>query len=410
MDTITMNAHGKITDTATIRTLQTEYRDAIRMAQDATDTRKAYAAAIKLHKKDIATHENAADKAKTDAGRNAAIERLVKSMVARNDAIAAYNAVTATESRTWTNARTMAAYLNRECDIDACILAAVDAHTDATRTANRCRDKQSKAYHTARAALQDAKDTLGETIQRAARKAANSAMRTSHVGTVKQGKDGITDGTTTGGNDMMRTLRNGLYYGLTAHDTAYDDNDTNRTATDADDAIQTAAAAIWDMIADGLTDCDDDGNAPRYIRAAMAAIHRYIRAQDGATTVRVRKLYDDAGQLIAATEYRYERYRHIAIDDPETGALVTGAAADALIQMQLALENAETLQAYYDALKARSRSADAFQRDRRIIEWTAAGVTQVEIAARLDVSKMAICKRLQVLRTMALDLLDDGII
>lgn len=257
-------------------------------------------------------------------------------------------------------------------------------------------------------------------IQDVARAAAYVAIRRAYLASARKVTDvngeTIAHDGNTGGADMIRRL----YYGFAGSEhaaratldkaaTDYDehtdkttaatlkaalDGYADATANDTDDCINAAALALWENIVEngGETATDD-----AFI-TAVRAVHRYIYQQDTNTSTRVRRKYDEKGNLLAVNDYQYIKYPHIYID------AVAGTDDDGNALFEVVDVNDE-LSKYIKGQRDNDTINDVLAiltaTQKRILHYIARGYTYETIGERLDMTTAAVKMQVRRIRQKA---------
>lgn len=258
-----------------------------------------------------------------------------------------------------------------------------------------------------------------ETLEKTAFSAAYVAIRKAYHGTprkvivggVEMGRDG-----NSGGAEMVRNLYHGFSTSTAAakllyNDAVrlYDENPTPQTLetmeaaaasyaaavpNDTDDCIQAAALSLWENIADN----GGETATETAFMDAVRAVHQHIYEQDKNTSTKVRRKYDDKGQLLAINDYQYIKYPHIYID-AYTGTDENGNATFDIVDVNDELAKYITGQMANDTINEVLAILTATQK--RIVSYMAKGYTYETIAARLNISNAAARKHVQRIREKA---------
>lgn len=80
---------------------------------------------------------------------------------------------------------------------------------------------------------------------------------------------------------------------------------------DTDDCIQVAAASLWQSIHENGGEIAPDGA----FVDALRAVHRYIYSEDKNTATRVRRTYNEKGELQRISDYEYIKYQMEYLDE-----------------------------------------------------------------------------------------------
>lgn len=258
-----------------------------------------------------------------------------------------------------------------------------------------------------------------ETLEKTAFSAAYVAIRKAYHGTPRKVKiDGETvnhDGNS-GGTEMIRRLYYGFSSSLAAAKlrmdaaaAAYEATPTKTTKADydaaartysettpndTDDCIQKAALSLWENIADN----GGETATETAFMDAVRAVHQHIYEQDKNTSTKVRRKYDDKGQLLAINDYQYIKYPHIYIDE-YTGTDENGNATFDIVDVNDELAKYIAGQMANDTINEVLAILTATQK--RIVSYMARGYTYETMAARLNISNGMVRKHVQRIREKA---------
>lgn len=258
-----------------------------------------------------------------------------------------------------------------------------------------------------------------ETLEKTAWAAAFVAVRKAYHGTprkVQVNGETVNHDGNSGGAEMVRRLYYGFSSSLAAAKmrmdaaaAAYDATPTKATKADydaaalayaettpndTDDCITAAALALWENI-------NENGGETATETAfmdAVRAVHRYIYQQDKNTSTKVRRTYDEKGQLLAVNDYQYIKYPHIYID-AYTGTDENGAATFDIVDVNDELSKYINGQMANDTINDVLALLTATQK--RVLSYLAKGYTYETIAARLNITNAAARKHVQRIREKA---------
>lgn len=256
-------------------------------------------------------------------------------------------------------------------------------------------------------------ETLERTAVAAAWVAVNAQLR-GKARKVTDGKGNVLDHDgNNGGNETMRRLYNGFAYGIATmrgkmaecadeyesnptKDTLATllesmDNYTATTANDTDDCISVARLSLWESIVNnGGAEADEEA-----FNRACNAVRCHIHAEDSNTATRIRRKYDENGNLLAIDDYQYIKYPHLYIDE-YSGTDENGNPRFDIVDVNDELSKYIRGQMDNDTINEALALLTTTQR--RIVHMVARGYTQETIAKRLNMTDRTVRNHLARIR------------